>query len=169
MNKASNAPTRRTYQLSEKKYLDTRASAHALLGASVVPLYICFVQTAKLAEKHQFLPGGIFALVSLLCGVALLILGNRSLKRSQELQVAAEEERRLANDLIEWFITTYSCEQIDHQIEAITTMGDSPEILCLKRLDMMRILITREYDRTFDEEFLNQLCEDLYHMLYEHS
>lgn len=157
----------RSYQLIEKKYLDTRFSAHTMLGAGGAALYITVTQFFQMLKEKSFFPSGILLLVILLLSIALLTAGNRSLKKSQELMVRAEQERQLANDLVEWFITTYSAEQIDHQIEAITTLADTPEILCLKRLDMIRILLDREYDRSFDEDFLDQVCEDLHNMIFE--
>lgn len=160
-------PALRTYQLAEKKYQDTRSSALALYFVGIVLFYICLLQFFLLLSEDDLFPHILILSVSGLGSLILIIAGNRSLKYSHELKALADEERELANELIEWFVTTYSIEQIDHQIEAITTMSGSPEILCLKRLDMIRILVTREYPRNLDEEFLSQLCEDLFHMLYE--
>lgn len=157
----------RSYQLTEKKYQDTLASARAMFGVGIVLLYAGMIQLWKFIERRQLFPGGIFSLVSLLICFFLFLAGSRSLKQSQELKQLAESERHLANELVEWFITTYSSEQIDHQIDAITALSTSPEILCLQRLDMIHILLEREYDSSFKEEFLNQVCEDLYNMIFE--
>ena len=163
------APPLRTYQLAEQKYLDTRSSAWALLGVGCILLYLSLTQLLNITNGHRFLLRLLLFIVSLSASLALLVIGRRSLRHSQELKIQSQKDRSLANELVEWFITTYSRDQIDHQIDAITTLGDTPEILCLKRLDMIRILITREYSRSFDEEFLDQLCEDLYNMLFEEN
>ncbi len=162
-------PPLRTYQLTEQKYRDIHSSAWALLIVGCILLYITLVQLLRMLDNHRLFPQLLFFFLSLAASLALLILGRRSLRYSQELKVQSEKDRQLANELVEWFITTYSRDQIDHQIDAITSLGDTPEILCLKRLDMIRILITREYSRSFDEEFLDQLCEDLYNMLFEEN
>ena len=163
------APPLRTYQLAEQKYLDTRSSAWALLGVGCILLYISLTQLLDLVNNHRLFPQLLFFIISLSGGLVLVIFGRRSLHYSQELKIQAEKDRSLANELVEWFITTYSREQIDHQIDAITSLGDTAEILCLKRLDMIRILITREYSKCLDEEFLDQLCEDVYNMLFEEN
>lgn len=157
----------RSYQLAEKKYLSTRSSARALFGIGTVLLYAGIIQLSDIIETRRLFPDGIFPIGSLILCLILFLAAYRTLKQSHAVKILADEERRLANELIEWFITTYSSEQIDHQIEAISPLSGTPEILCLKRLDMIRILTEREYDRNFDEEFLDQVCEDLYNMLFE--
>ncbi|MBP3701538.1 MAG: hypothetical protein J6I64_06595 [Lachnospiraceae bacterium] len=157
----------RSYQLIEKKYLDTRTSAYTMLGAGTAMLYLSATQFFQMIKEKNLLPCGIFFLVILILAITLFSFGNRSLKQSHELQVQAEQERQLANDLVEWFITTYSAEQIDHQIEAISPLSENTAILCLERLDMIRILLDREYNRSFKEDFIDQVCEDLHNMIFE--
>lgn len=157
----------RTYQRTEKKYLDTRSASSAMLGAGLVLLYICLFQMAEFEKKRLLLPQGVLALFSLAACLALFFGSHRLHRDSLRLKLLADQERQLANELVEWFITTYSCEQIDHQIEAIATLAGAPEILCLKRLDMIHLLLEREYERHFDGEFMDQLCEDIYNMIFE--
>ncbi|MCI8400596.1 MAG: hypothetical protein HFI38_00590 [Lachnospiraceae bacterium] len=160
-------PSLRTYQLTEKKYLDTRSSSSAMLGAGIFLFYICLIQLTELTRKKELLPEGFFAVLSMLLCLILFYASRRLHQSSIRLKLLAERERQLANELVEWFITTYSGDQIDSQIEALSSLSGVPEILCLQRLDMIRILLDREYDRDFEEEFISQLCEDLYNMLFE--
>ena len=92
--------------------------------------------------------------------------------------VLQEGERNIAPPLRTYQLTEQKYRDIRSSAWALlivgsillyTSLGDTPEILCLKRLDMIRILITREYSGSFDEEFLDQLCEDIYNMLFEEN
>lgn len=157
----------RTYQRTEKKYLDTRSASSAMLGAGFVLLYFCLYQIIEFEKKRLLLPQGVLALFSLTACLSLFFGSHKLHRSSLRLKLLADQERQLANELVEWFITTYSCEQIDRQIEAIATLAGAPEILCLKRLDMIHILLEREYEQHFNEEFMDQLCEDLYNMIFE--
>lgn len=165
--KPSLPPSMRTYQRTEKKYQDTRSSSSAMLGTGLVLLYICLFQIIKLERTRQLFPEGFLAFLTLIACLALFYGSHKLRRDSQQLKTQADQERQLANELVEWFITTYSCEQIDHQIEAIATLAGAPEILCLKRLDMIHILLEREYEQNFDNEFMDQLCEDIYNMIFE--
>ena len=165
--KPSLPPAMLTYQRTEKKYLDTRSSSGAMLGAGLILFYFCLFQMIELEKKRQLLPQGLLALLLLAACLTLFFGSHRLHRDSLRLKLLADQERQLANELVEWFITTYSCEQIDRQVEAIATLAGAPEILCLKRLDMIHILLEREYERHFDEEFMDQLCEDLYNMIFE--
>lgn len=165
--KPSLPPSMRTYQRTEKKYQDTRSSSSAMLAVGLILLHGCLFQILELERRRQLLPDGPLVLLTLSACLALLFGSHKLRRDSQQLKIQADKERQLANELVEWFITTYSCEQIDHQIEAIATLAGAPEILCLKRLDMIRILLDREYEQSFDSEFMDQLCEDIYNMIFE--
>ncbi len=164
-NKAAD-PAFRTYQLAEQQYQTARTVSRTMSGAGTVLVYLSLVQVVLVFGGAFIVLHVILFAVSGTFGLVLLCAGRQMKRSSLIFKATADEQRQLEDDLLTWFLTTYSCDQIDHQIEALTSMGDSVDISYLKRTDMIRILFTREYDTSFDEVFLTQLCDDVYQMLY---
>ena len=78
-----------------------------------------------------------------------------------------ESEQRQRRQIISWCTSTYSAPQIDKMIDAAEAgLPESMEILCLKRMDLIRSYLIREY-HIDDEPYLDDLCEEIFQKIFE--
>ena len=87
--------------------------------------------------------------------------------RTRLLKRQILEESQYTQKVQEWFVSTYTAEQIDSCIRAVT---DSPYTsaaeLVNQRITLIRNYLDREYD--FQEEaWLNYLTREIYISIYE--
>ena len=77
-----------------------------------------------------------------------------------------EDDAKFEEDVLKWFHDTYDGRLIDHTVEANEGEIPQEEILCLKRLELIRGYLMREYP-SMEEGYADQLSEKLYQSLYE--
>ena len=97
---------------------------------------------------------------------AFLIIGIFSLWKARDYRQKMHEDAEFEAGVLKWFLDTYDGDQIDHTIEANEGEIPQEEILCLKRLDLIRGYLMREYP-SLDESYADRLSENLYQTLYE--
>lgn len=109
--------------------------------------------------------------------IAFLCVGFLSWRKALELESKIQEEDQFNESVYQWFLSTYTGDQIDQTADAemdqdvamnpekqYTIISD--EIRCLKRMDVIREYLKREY-RQLDNGYVEYLCEELYQKVFE--
>lgn len=157
----------RTFVGSEEKYKENSSSAMSFLvvGALVIiVLVLASLDVLPLPITWGEQP--IMFLVLCCISVAFLIIGVVSLKKANVYKAKMNEETTMETDIIKWFVDTYTGAQLDHTIEAEEGSIPKEEILCLKRLALIRDYLLREYP-SLEENHADSLGETIYQKLYE--
>ena len=162
-----NYPIEHPYMNAKERYEDMRSSAFSFL---IVGIFILFVivlsltvfSTPILGTNNPF-STSILAILAIFC----IIYGLLSRKKATELKDGVQIEACQTNAIMHWFTSTYTPTQIDALVKA-NVQNDAilNEILTLKRLELIRIFIKREYNNIHDD-YLDDLAEDIYEELYE--
>ena len=152
---------------SEEKYKDTSSSAFAFLtvGALViVVLILCafHILPFPLTLGEQPIMFAALALIS----VVFLIIGLLSLKKANAYKAHIKTEADLEKTAIDWFLKTYTAKELDHTIEASEGTLPRSEVLCLKRLSLIRDYLLREFS-SLTENHADSLSEIIYQKLFE--
>ena len=150
-----------------QKYEDLRSSASAFLivgGAVLIFSALCWLQIVRLpmAGFSRYLiqtaltAMGIFSMV-------VYIKSNRS---ARDLLPQIEEEKQKTNDLIQWFLSEQSAQDIDREILDLDQLND--EEISLKRFQIIQDYLITHKDLP-DPAYVDALCEEIYTKLYEEN
>ena len=156
----------RVYVSSEERCNELSSSGWSLVTVGGIflaleVLDITGIADVPILDRSQLLMGIVLAAVSL-CFIAL---GISSFRKASQLRGRIDEEKRTTSTITEWFLSTYTPDQIDTAVDALLDREDvSDEERCLARQDIMRQYIEREYP--VQEDYLDKLCEDLYEMTF---
>lgn len=163
----TNYPIEHPYTNAKERYEDMRSSAFSFLIVGIFTLFVIVLSitvfsTPILGRENPF-GTSILAFLAILC----IIYGFLSRKKADELKDGIQVEAHQTNAIKHWFTSTYTPMQIDALIKA-SVQNDTilDEILTLKRLELIRIFIKREYTDVHDD-YLDDLAEDIYEELYE--
>ena len=98
-------------------------------------------------------------------GAAALYVAFTSSKDAKRLSGQIAQEEETTKQLISWFVSSYTGEQLDQQIPS--ECGElSPEELSLKRFELIQDLLVTNHDLP-DPSYVDLLSEEIYGKLYE--
>lgn len=100
-----------------------------------------------------------------LMAVGSFMVGISSRRSVKGLKDQADDEERLTEEVLQWFLKTYSADDLDNQLLA-EDPGLSGEELSLKRLELIQDYLVTGRDLP-DPSFVDALCDMLYTRLYE--
>lgn len=100
-----------------------------------------------------------------LMAVGALMIGISSRRSVKGLKEQADDEERLTEEILRWFLKTYSADDLDDQLLA-EDPGLSGEELSLRRLELIQDYLVTGRDLP-DPAFVDALCDMLYARLYE--
>ena len=106
-------------------------------------------------------------MLCIVMGAMLLIffvIGIVSLRQLKTLGTQAEKENDLSSEIIFWFTSTYSAEDIDESMDEEVFDQD----LYFKRYEIMTRFLSKQYP-DLEETFLDHLVEELYGNLFEEN
>ena len=106
-------------------------------------------------------------MLCIVMGAMLLIffvIGIVSLRQLKTLGTQAEKENDLSSEIISWFTSTYSAEDIDESMDEEVFDQD----LYFKRYEIMTRFLSKQYP-DLEETFLDHLVEELYGNLFEEN
>ena len=92
------------------------------------------------------------------------MIGIVSLRQLKTLGTQAEKENDLSSEIISWFTSTYSAEDIDESMDEEVFDQD----LYFKRYEIMTRFLSKQYP-DLEETFLDHLVEELYGNLFEEN
>ena len=154
------------YVKQSQRYDDYKSSASAFFLVGVILTVACIlcwtgIVNLPLIASSKYLIQSVLTFM----GVGFLIIGFKSLAAAKEVSGAVKAEENKTKDLVNWFVSTYTKEQIDGHI--MRDYGDLPEEeMSLKRFYIIHDLIVVN-KKISDESYLDLLCEDIYSKMYE--
>lgn len=156
------------YVSSRDKYEDLSSSASSLLIIGLVLAVLLVIDLSRIirlpmTHSSRLLTDSVLGLLAVAC-----LMGSHSTcKRANEIKAMIASEQKQRRQIIGWCTSTYPAPQIDKMIDAAEPgLPDSMEILSLKRMDMIRSYLIREY-HIADELYLEDLCEEIYQKIFE--
>lgn len=157
------------YISSKDKYEDLNSSGTSLLVVGLILAVLLAVDLSRIIKlpinsSSRILTDSVLAVLSAAC----LCGSHSTLKKANILKAAIASEQKQRQQIINWCTSTYSALHIDKMIEAAeTTPVHSMEILCLKRIDLIKSFLIREYNID-NESYLDDLCEEIFQKIFEH-
>lgn len=150
-----------------QKYEDLRSSASAFLivgGAVLIFSVLCWLQIIHLpmAGFSRYLIQT--ALTAM--GIFSMVVYIKSNKSAKELLPQIEEEKQKTNDLIQWFLSEQSVQDIDREILDFDQLNE--EEISLKRFQIIQDYLITHKDLP-DPAYVDALCEEIYTKLYEEN
>ena len=148
-----------------QKYEDLRSSASAFLivgGVVLIFSALCWLQIVRLpmAGFSRYLIQT--ALTAM--GIFSMVVYIKSNKSARELLPQIEEEKQKTNDLIQWFLSEQSAQDIDREILDFDQLNE--EEISLKRFQIIQDYLITHKDLP-DPAYVDALCEEIYTRLYE--
>lgn len=98
------------------------------------------------------------------CSIAVAV---SSKKRAAQLKVQADDEEKETLEIIQWFLKTYSADDLDDQLR-LEDPELSGEELSLKRFELIQDYLVTGRDLP-DQSYVDALCDMLYSRLYGES
>lgn len=160
--------SRRVYVSNKDKYEDLSSSGSSLLIVGLILSVLLAIDLSRIIKlpvnsSSRILTDSVLAVIVLFC----LGGSHYTFKKANQAKakIAAEQQKR--QQIISWCLSTYTPSFIDKVIEAAESSPVlSMEILSLKRMDMIKSYLLREYPRE-DEVYLDDLCEEIYQKMFE--
>lgn len=151
------------YISTQQKYDDLQSSGSSLLMVGLFLAVLFLIDVSRIirlpmGNGSRILTDSVLMLLSGVC----LIGSHASFKHANEMRATIILEEKRRRQIISWCTSTYPALQIDKMIDAAEAgLPDSMEVLSLKRLDMIRSYLVREY-HIEDEPYLEDLCEEIF-------
>ena len=155
----------KVYVSKESKKEETKSTAYSFLLVSVIGFIalILFATGALPVHVADYMQ----IMLCIVMGAMLLIffvIGIVSLRQLKTLGTQAEKENDLSSEIISWFTSTYSAEDIDESMDEEVFDQD----LYFKRYEIMTRFLSKQYP-DLEETFLDHLVEELYGNLFEEN
>lgn len=155
----------KVYVSKESKKEETKSTAYSFLLVSVIGFIalILFATGALPVHVADYMK----IMLCIVMGAMLLIffvIGIVSLRQLKTLGTQAEKENDLSSEIISWFTSTYSAEDIDESMDEEVFDQD----LYFKRYEIMTRFLSKQYP-DLEETFLDHLAEELYGNLFEEN
>lgn len=168
----------RVHVKASDKYTDTSSSAYSFLLVGAFLMTVLLLTTFGIIRISFLGPAKMLADIALTTiSVSFLFIGLLSWRKALQLETQIQEEDQFNESVYQWFLSTYTGAQIDQTADAemdqdvamnpekqYTIISD--EIRCLKRMDVIREYLKREY-RQLDNGYVEYLCEELYQRVFE--
>ena len=154
------------YVKKSQRFDDLQSSASAfLLIGSIMTLGGVLLWLGIIPLPMAGVSGIITKSVLTLMGIGALIVAFTSSKDAKKLSGQIAQEEETTKNIIQWFLDTYTGEQLDKQI--LSESGQlSPEEHSLKRFDLIQDLLITNKDLA-DPSYVDLLCEEIYSKLFE--
>lgn len=159
-------PPVRAYVKKEQRYEDVNSSASAfflvggILTAAAIVLWTGLVHL-PMAGISKYIFQGILTVMAAGC----LAIAVSSKKSAGQLKIQADQEERETEEILHWFMKTYSGDDLDSQI-----LSEDPDLsseeLSLKRFELIQDYLITGRDIP-DQSYVDSLCDQLYSRLYE--
>lgn len=155
----------RVYVDKAEKYDDLKSSASAFLivgGLLVVVSLLCWTGIFRL--PMQGVSKLIFQGALLLMGCFSLGVFLNTSRSAKRLAPEIDAEKHQTQELIQWFVDTYSADAIDKEIPDFQELSEEEQ--SLKRFQIIQDYLVTGKDLP-DPSYVDALSEDIYTKLYE--
>lgn len=156
------------YISSSDKYNDLNSSGASLLIAGCFLLILLFIDLSRVvrlpvSNSSRVLTDTVIGIMAAGC----LLVSHYTFKKANLARTHIFYENRARQQIINWFLSTYTASHIDTIISAANPFEPySMETQALKRMELIIAYIIRDFPHE-DEAYLEDLCEELYQILFE--
>ena len=159
-------PQVRAYVNKGQRYEDMHSSASAFFFICGVLAAIVLLNLTGILRLPLIAPMDlIFPLLAALLAAGCFLVAFSSRKRAFVLKQEAAEEEQQTEDILSWFLKTYTAKELDEQL-----LMEEPELsgeeLVLKRYELIQDFLITGRDIP-DQAYADSLCDLLYARLYE--
>ena len=160
-----NAPAK-AYVNKEQKYEDVSSSATAffIIGGALIVLSALILFGIINLPMYGIMKY-IFQGMLIVMAIGSLVIAVSSKKSAATLKAEAVDEEKETEEIVEWFVKTYSGKVLDKQILS-DEKGLSEEEMSLRRFDLIQDYLITGRDLP-DQSYVDALCDMIYSRLYE--
>ena len=160
------APPAGVYVKKADRYEDLKSSASAFLlvgGCLVIFSGLCWtgILNLPMAGVSKLLFQGVLSAM----GIGSILVAINTSKSAKGMASQIDEENRATEQLIQWFVSSYTADELDRQLAA--QLGElGPEELSLKRFELIQDIIITNHDIA-DQAYVDSLSEEIYAKVFE--
>lgn len=154
------------YVSKASAYEDNRSSAGAFLtvgGAVTVVMILVYAKIITLPAAFDSL---LTRVVLTVIGIGFVAIGFMSLKKAVLLKKQAAQEAQLNEELILWFLDTYTKDELDRQARLTAGEDAGEEEIALARLSYIQDQLLINHDIA-DKTYADSLSEEIYARIFE--
>lgn len=147
---------------------DNKSSGYSMIfvglaGIILMVLIFTGIIPLRIGGYGQYLTYGVMGAMF----IGFIIIGIKSLLLSRKYSSMAIEENSKNDEIIEWFIASFSGDEIDSDAYKTGDINSLPDIdVYYKRMDNIKDKISAKYI-DLDSAFLDKIAEDIYEKLYD--
>jgi len=160
-----NAPAK-AYVNKEQRYEDMSSSATAffIIGGALAVASVLLLAGVINLPMYGIMKY-IFQGMMIVMAIGSLAIAFSSRKSANVLKTEAVDEEKETEEIVEWFVNTYSGKTLDKQILA-DEKDLSEEEMSLRRFDLIQDYLITGRDLP-DQSYVDALCDMIYNRLYE--
>ena len=160
-----NAPAK-AYVNKEQRYEDMSSSATAffIIGGALAVVSVLILAGVINLPMYGIMKY-IFQGMMIVMAIGSLAIAFSSRKSANVLKTEVVDEEKENEEIVEWFVNTYSGKVLDKQILA-EEKDLSEEEMSLRRFDLIQDYLITGRDLP-DQSYVDALCDMIYNRLYE--
>ena len=160
-----NAPAK-AYVNKEQRYEDMSSSATAffIIGGALAVASVLILAGVINLPMYGIMKY-IFQGMMIVMAIGSLAIAFSSRKSANVLKTEAVDEEKETEEIVEWFVNTYSGKVLDKQILA-EEKDLSEEEMSLRRFDLIQDYLITGRDLP-DQSYVDALCDMIYNRIYE--
>ena len=160
-----NVPAK-AYVNKEQRYEDMSSSATAffIIGGALAVASVLILAGVINLPMYGIMKY-IFQGMMIVMAIGSLAIAFSSRKSANVLKTEAVDEEKETEEIVEWFVNTYSGKVLDKQILA-EEKDLSEEEMSLRRFDLIQDYLITGRDLP-DQSYVDALCDMIYNRLYE--
>lgn len=163
---ATRVEASKAYVNKKQQYEDVSSSASAffIVGGILAAATILILTGILQLPMHSIMKY-IFTGMLAIMAVGSFYVAVTSKKSAAVLKTEAEDEKEETEEIVNWFVKTYSADVLDSQI-----LSDEPELtkeeMSLRRFDLIQDYLVTGRDLP-DQSYIDALCDMIYDKLYK--
>lgn len=163
--KAKHAEPVKAYVDKKQRYEDVNSSASAFfIIGTVLTAAAVLTLTGIIALPMQPIMKYIFEAMLAAMAAGSFFVAASSKKSAAVLKTEAADEKKETEEIVEWFVKTYSADGLDSQI-----LADEPNLkteeMSLRRFDLIQDYLITGRDLP-DQSYVDALCDMIYDRIY---
>lgn len=160
------AEASRAYVDKKQQYEDVNSSASAFFIIGGVLAAAAFLTLTGIIKLPMYrIMKYIFEAMLVVMSAASFWVAFSSKKSAAVLKTEAADEKKETEEIVEWFVKTYSADGLDSQI-----LADEPDLakeeMSLRRFDLIQDYLITGRDIP-DQSYVDALCDMIYDRIYK--
>ena len=160
-------PASGVYVTRTEKYEDLTSSASAFRVVGAILAVLAVLSWGSALKLPIGIPANpIFRLMVTALAIGAIVISVKTASDAKTVKGQIGEEQAATENLIAWFVETYTADQVDEAVFRENGNDLQEEELALKRMNYMQDTFITTYDLA-DQGYVDALAEEVYAKLYE--